>query len=100
MSYANSLLFQRKSLESRVEAKRPTAEVPAATGSLRLADSFGKAEDQLGLDVIGCLWGFVYLFISFLHFEGGELCCFSIDCRMRFFIKSRQILIPTTQANN
>lgn len=63
MSYANSLLFQGKSLERRVEAKRPRAEAPAGTGSSHLADSFGTAEDQLGLDVISYLWGFAYLFI-------------------------------------
>lgn len=35
----------------------------SSIGSLFIADSFGKAEDWLGLDVIGYLWGFVHLFI-------------------------------------
>lgn len=83
-----------------MEAKSPRAEVPAATGSLRPADSFGKAEDRLGLDVIGYLWGFAYLPITFLHFEEEEPCCFHINCRMHFLEKSRQILIPMTQAKN
>lgn len=65
--------------------KKTNTEAPAATGSLCLADRFGKAEDQLGLDVISYFRGFVCLFMTFLHFERGESCCCTINDSVHFF---------------